>query len=61
MEITPEIRDSIVSFALRYLQANAFGEVLDLLRDHSDHLEDLSDETLEDFIAETETIMDEDY
>ena len=60
MEITPEIRDSIVSFALKYLQDNAFGEVLDLLRDHSDHLEDLSDETLEDFITETEIIINED-
>ena len=60
MEITPEIRDNIVSFALRYLQANAFGEVLDLLRGHSTHLEDLSDETLEDFITETEIIINED-
>ena len=59
MEITPEIRDNIVSFALKYLQDNASSKVLDDLRDHSSDLEDLSDEALENFITETEIIINE--
>ena len=59
MEITPEIRDNIVSFALKYLQDNASSKVLDDLRDHSNDLEDLSDEALENFITETEIIINE--
>ena len=60
MEITPEIRDNIVSFALKYLQDNASSKVFDDLRDHSNDLEDLSDEALENFITETEIIINED-
>ena len=60
MEITPEIRDIIVSFALKHLQNTLTDKALNEIREYCIDLEDLTNEGIMDLISETEMIMNED-
>ena len=60
MEVTPEIRDIIVSFALKHLQNTLTDKALNEIREYCVDLEDLTNEGIMDLISETEIIINED-